>query len=89
MGQDCFFERMALPAQTLFDNEREEAPQLLGSRKDLAREDSLELSADDGIRQLASLLSTDVGFQGHRALRANGLECTTACVHPSPASFGR
>ena len=72
VGENRFFERMALPGQSLFDDEREEAPQLLGSGEDLAREDSLELSADDGVRQFASLLGAGVGFRGHRALCANG-----------------
>jgi len=38
---------MALPGQSLFDDEREEAPELLRSGKGFARENSLELSSDD------------------------------------------
>ena len=72
VGEDRFLERVSLPVQALFNDEREEAPQLLGSRKDLAGEDSLQLSADYVIRQVASRLGACVSFGGHRAPRANG-----------------
>ena len=66
VGQDRFLERVSLPGQPLLDDEGEKTPQLPGARKDLAREDSLELGEDDGIRQVASFLGACVGFGGHR-----------------------
>ena len=50
VGQDRFFERVALPGQPLFDDEREEAPQLPRSREDVARENPLELGANGSVR---------------------------------------
>ncbi len=77
-----------MPGQLLFDDERKEAPQLLRSRKDLTREDSLELSADEGMGEFAWFLGAGVGFR-HRALRANGPECTPCRVLlRSPVSGG-
>ena len=78
VGEDRFLERVSLPIHALFDDEREEAAKVLGSRKDLAGEDSLQLSADYVIRQVASRRGAGVGFGRHRALDANGRECTTA-----------
>src|SRR5688572_31767783 len=51
VGQDRFFERVALPGQPLFDDEREEAPQLPRSREDVARENPLELGANGSVRR--------------------------------------
>ena len=78
VGEDRFLERVSLPVQALFNDEREEAPQLLGSRKDLAGEDSLQLSADYVIRQVASRLGACVGFGGHR-----GAPCECTAVYSS------
>ena len=87
VGEDRFLERVSLPIQALFNDEREEAPQLLGSRKDLAGEDSLQLSADYLIWQVASRLGACVSFGGHRAPGANAPECTAVCGDTSPGPF--
>ena len=47
VGENGFFERMALSGEPLFDDEGEQAPQLLRARKDFARKDSLELARTD------------------------------------------
>ena len=54
VGKNRFLERLALSRQALVDDEHEEAPQLLGSRKNVTGEDSLELSANRGLRQVAT-----------------------------------
>ena len=89
VGENRFLERVSLPVQALFNDEREEAPQLLGSRKDLAGEDSLQLSADYLIRQVASRLGACVGFGGHRApVECTGVQQGAETLH-QPFSGGR
>jgi len=66
---------MAVPGQLLFDDEREETSQLLGSREDLAGKDAFELGADDSIRQFASRSGSFVNLRGQQARRPNGPEC--------------
>ena len=78
VGDHRFLERMALPSQRLINDEREEAPQVRGSREDRAGEDAVELSANSAIGRHASRLAACAGFGDHRAsvhARISG-ECT-------------
>src|SRR5687768_10249720 len=76
---------MSLPGQALLNNERKEAPQLLGSRKNLTGEDLLELSANSRLRQVASRGGSCVGFEVHRVHVRLGVY--NGAGNTSPARF--
>jgi hypothetical protein len=81
---------MCLPNQGLINDEREEAPQVLGSGKDLTGEDSVELIPDSGIPRVVSSWGTCPGFGEHRgSVRTGGSVQQCARDIHQPISGGK